>query len=185
MYKLEGVVKEGEHPQHRHSTGVIEIWKGRYNGKVVALKVLRVPPGDPQIRGIKSVSMSHGPSQVGLFDFVLTDGVAVLQGSGVDDTAQARKYSPFLRGIDDRVRLLPGIPLVQEREYHGLSEGEPRHRSVRSGQCIQANHTLPTLTRTYEQLSNVASGLLFVHTSRLVHGALRPVCWVLLSLTIF
>jgi len=132
-YKLEGVVKEGELPQHRQPTGMIEIWKGRYNDEAVALKVLRVPPGDPQIRGIKSVSTLFGPSRVGLFDYVLIDGVAVLQGSGIDDAAQARKYSPFLRGIDDCIRLLPGISLVQEREYHGLSEGGAERQSVRSG----------------------------------------------------
>jgi len=175
-YKLEGVIKEGEFPQHRHPTGVIEIWKGRYNGEVVALKVLRVPSGDPQIRGIKSVSISRGPSRFEPFASVLTDCVAILQGSCVDDAAQARKYSPFLRGIGDCVRLLPGISLVQEREYHGLFEGETRHQSVRSGRCIQANPTFLTLTSTNEQLSNVVSGLLFMHTSRLVHGALRPVC---------
>jgi len=61
LYKLEGVVKEGDIPKYRHPTGATEIWKGKYKGDVVALKVLRVPKDDPQMQGIKSVSMSRGP----------------------------------------------------------------------------------------------------------------------------
>ena len=53
-YKLKDMVKE-EGPAQRISQ-VTEIWKGRYNDKVVALKVLRVPRDDPQVGGIKSVS---------------------------------------------------------------------------------------------------------------------------------
>jgi len=111
---------------------VTEIWKGRYNGDVVALKVLRVPRDDPQMQGIKSVSTSRGLLVTGLV-VVLTDEAAVLQGGGANDAAQARKYSPFLRGIHDGLRLLPGIPLVRERKYHGLFEGETIYQSVRLG----------------------------------------------------
>lgn len=42
---------------------VTEIWKGKYNDEVVALKVLRVPRDSPQVRRTKSVSIScdsHG-----------------------------------------------------------------------------------------------------------------------------
>ena len=44
-YRLEGVVKEGDSAQQ--ISQVTEIWECRYNGEVVALKVLRVPRGDP------------------------------------------------------------------------------------------------------------------------------------------
>ena len=54
-------MKEGDIPKYRHPTGATEIWKGKYKGDVVALKVLRVPKDDPQMQGIKSVSMSRGP----------------------------------------------------------------------------------------------------------------------------
>ena len=53
-YRLEGVVKEGDRAQH--ISQIIDIWKGRYNDEVVALKVLRVPREDPQVGKIKSVS---------------------------------------------------------------------------------------------------------------------------------
>jgi hypothetical protein len=53
-YRLEDVVKGGG-PAQRISQ-VTEIWKGRYNDELVALKVLRVPREDPQVGGIKSVS---------------------------------------------------------------------------------------------------------------------------------
>jgi hypothetical protein len=46
---------KGGGPAQRISQ-VTEIWKGRYNDELVALKVLRVPRDDPQVGGIKSVS---------------------------------------------------------------------------------------------------------------------------------
>ena len=59
LYKLEGVTKEGDCAQR--ISQVTEIWKGRYNDEVVALKVLRVPRDDPHVQRTKSVSMSHDP----------------------------------------------------------------------------------------------------------------------------
>ena len=50
-------MKEGNHAQH--ITVVTEIWKGRYNNEVVALKILRMARDDPQIQRTKSVSVSH------------------------------------------------------------------------------------------------------------------------------
>ena len=178
-------MKEGDIPKYRHSTGVTEIWKGQYNGDVVALKVLRIPRDDPQMQGIKSVSTSRGPLVAGLFVVVLIDDVAVLQGGSVNDAAQARKYPPSLRGVHDGLRLLPGISLVRERKHHRLFEGETgsRYQSLRLGQYTRANSTLLTLTCPHEQLLGVIRGLLFLHKSRLVHGALRPVCRVSFLLT--
>ena len=49
-------MKEGDNPQHR--TLMTEIWKGRYNNEVIALKILRVPRDDPQIQRTKSVSVT-------------------------------------------------------------------------------------------------------------------------------
>ena len=53
-YKLDGVEKEGEYPQH--ISKATEIWKGRYEGKAVALKILRLPRDDPYIQRVKTVS---------------------------------------------------------------------------------------------------------------------------------
>lgn len=53
-YKLEGVEREGERAQR--NSKVTEIWKGKCNGEVVALKVLRVPRDDPQVQRTKTVS---------------------------------------------------------------------------------------------------------------------------------
>jgi len=82
-YKLEGVEKDGDLPQCIHPAGrVTEIWRGRHNGKVVALKII-TPLGESQVQEIKSVnilSVLLGGSLV-----VLTDGVAILQGSSVDE----------------------------------------------------------------------------------------------------
>ena len=83
-YKLEGVEKEGEFAQ-RNST-VAGVWRGRYDGKVVALKVLRVSQNDPDRQRIKSVSASCDLRR--LLAGFLKDGVAVLQRSGVDETVQ-------------------------------------------------------------------------------------------------
>jgi len=55
-YQLEGVEKEGECAQ-RISTAT-EIWKGRYMGEVVALKIPRVPRDSPYRQRTKSVSGS-------------------------------------------------------------------------------------------------------------------------------
>lgn len=40
-YQLEGITKEGDRPQSIFQD--TEIWKGRYNGEVVVLKILRGP----------------------------------------------------------------------------------------------------------------------------------------------
>ena len=58
-YKLEGVVKEGNHP-HRVSQ-VIDTWKGRYEGGVVALKVFEVSRQYPHILAFKTVSIAPDP----------------------------------------------------------------------------------------------------------------------------
>ena len=49
-------MKEGSRAQR--ISQVTEIWKGRYNDEVVALKILRVPRDDPHVHETKSVSMS-------------------------------------------------------------------------------------------------------------------------------
>ena len=126
-------MKEGEIPKYQHRSGVTEIWKGWYNGDVVALKVLRVSRDDSQMQRIKSVSTLRVTHRAGSF-VVLTDGVAILQGGGVNDAAQARKYPSFLRGVHDCRRPLPGISLVRQRKYHGLSEREARYQPIRSGE---------------------------------------------------
>ena len=69
-YKLEGIVREGEHSQH--ISEVIEIWKGRYQDEVVALKVLKVPHQGPHILGFKRVSMSRDPQEGGFLFVSLT-----------------------------------------------------------------------------------------------------------------
>jgi len=94
-YKLDGVEKEGECAQHNSKT---QIWKGRYKGDVVALKILRLPQEDPSIQRIESVSKSRDLRR--LLPVVLIGGVAALQGSGVDETTRTQKHHPVLRGID-------------------------------------------------------------------------------------
>ena len=58
-YKLEGVMRVGNHSQH--ISEVIEIWQGMYKDEVVALKVLKVSRQDPHHDGFKRVSMLHDP----------------------------------------------------------------------------------------------------------------------------
>ena len=58
-YQLEGVTKEGDHPQSTFQD--TKIWKGRYNGEVVVLKILRVPRVDSRSGKTKSVSTSSHP----------------------------------------------------------------------------------------------------------------------------
>lgn len=48
---------EGAYPQR--ASRVSEIWKGKYQGEEVALKVLRVLRGDPDIHRMTSVSASR------------------------------------------------------------------------------------------------------------------------------
>lgn len=141
-YKLEGVERKGEHPQHLSK--VAEIWKGGWNGEVVALKVLKVDRDDPHMQRVKSVSAVRSP------EVVLTDGVAVLQGSGADETVRTQECSPFLWGIDYGLRLLPRVSLVQKREHHGLSEDESRNQSIPAGQYALENHALLPLTCAWE-----------------------------------
>jgi len=55
-YELEGVKKEGDRAQR--VSKATEIWTGRYDDKMVAVKVLRVSQEDPSIQRAKSVSVS-------------------------------------------------------------------------------------------------------------------------------
>jgi len=60
-YNLEGVTKDGDCATRiSHLT---EIWRGRYNGEVVALKVFRVSQDDPHIQRTKGVRMSRDPRE--------------------------------------------------------------------------------------------------------------------------
>ena len=76
-------MKEGGHP--RSISRETEIWKGMYNGETVALKVLR-GRGD-YVRKTKSVSTLCDPQSGGWLVIALTDKIAVLRGSGVDEAA--------------------------------------------------------------------------------------------------
>jgi len=58
-YQLEGVTKDGEHPQS--TSQATEIWKGRHDGKLVAITVLKGPEGDFHVWNTKRVSMSGDP----------------------------------------------------------------------------------------------------------------------------
>ena len=53
-YQLEGVTKEEDHPQSIFQD--TEIWKGRYDGETVVLKVLRGPRVDSRAEKYNSVS---------------------------------------------------------------------------------------------------------------------------------
>ena len=52
-------MREEDHSEH--ISQAIEIWKGRYKGEVVALKVLKVSHQGPHILGFKSVSIRCDP----------------------------------------------------------------------------------------------------------------------------
>ena len=86
-YKLEGVEREGGHAQCLSQ--VTEIWKGTWDGKVVALKVLKVPRGDPGLQKTKSVSTPYDLWRIMVtWAIALTGGVAILQGSGIDEATR-------------------------------------------------------------------------------------------------
>ena len=81
-------MKEGGRAQR--ISQVTEIWKGRYNDEVVALKILRVPRDDPHVHETKSVSTTCSSPGVPSPSWHLTHGIAVLQGSSVDEADQTR-----------------------------------------------------------------------------------------------
>ena len=60
-YQLKSVAKEGDHPQS--SSKQTEVWKGWYNGEVVAIKILRGPEGDAHVRNTKRVSTICDPRE--------------------------------------------------------------------------------------------------------------------------
>ena len=57
--KLEGVVREEDRSQSFSPT--VEIWKGRYKGEVVALKVLKLSRHNPQRYKFETVSLPSDP----------------------------------------------------------------------------------------------------------------------------
>ena len=61
QYNLGGITREGD--VSKRISKVIEIWKGRYNDEVVALKVLKVSLQDPHILAFTSVSVPRDPGQ--------------------------------------------------------------------------------------------------------------------------
>jgi len=54
-YQLWGVKKTGSPKSVSQET---QVWKGKYNGELVALKVLRGPPDTYHLRETKSVSVA-------------------------------------------------------------------------------------------------------------------------------
>jgi len=54
-------VREGDYS--KQISQVVEIRKGRYKGKVVTLKVFKVPPQDPHVSTFKTVSVPRDPWQ--------------------------------------------------------------------------------------------------------------------------
>jgi len=54
-------VREGDYS--KNISQVIEIWKGRYKGKVITIKVFKVTPRDPHASTFKTVSVPRDPWQ--------------------------------------------------------------------------------------------------------------------------
>ena len=81
-YKLEGIVREGDHSQH--VSQAIEIWKGRYKDELVALKVLKISRQDPHISAFTRVSRPRDSWGRGLLIINLTDNTESVQGTGVN-----------------------------------------------------------------------------------------------------
>ena len=79
-------MREGSHS--RRISRAIEIWKGRYKDKTVALKVFKVSRQDPHILAFTSVSMPCDPQGGELFVVGLTDVIAALPGTSVHETTQ-------------------------------------------------------------------------------------------------
>ena len=69
-------MKEGNYP--KSTSQLTEIWKGRYDGEVVALKVLRGPGGDHCTWEAYEVSILCDSQSGELLVVVLTDEIAVL-----------------------------------------------------------------------------------------------------------
>jgi len=61
-YQLEGVTKEGDRPKSIFPD--TEIWEGKYDGKVVVLKVLRGPRVDSHMQKTDTVSTSSDPQSL-------------------------------------------------------------------------------------------------------------------------
>lgn len=150
-YKLEGVEKEGDCAYSR--SDVTEIWKGRYRGEFVALKILRVSQDNPEIPRAKSVRIFVRSSSEGWFVLNLTGTTAVLQGSCVDEAGQPLQHTSILWGINDSLRLLPGVSLVQKWKHYGVFEGESTSQSIQFGQCILISYR-PASAIAYQPFAN-------------------------------
>ena len=84
-YKLEGVVRNYA---AQHVSQMTEIWKARYSGREVAVKIVRVRQGDPLAQRVKRVSRLRNSRRRVFFGVVLTDGVGIVQRSSFDQGGQ-------------------------------------------------------------------------------------------------
>ena len=91
-----------------------------HESEVVALKVLRLSQDDPDVQTAQQVSVLRGSLVGGSFAIVLMDGVAVLRGSLGDEADRTRQDSPFLRSVNDHLRLLSGVSMVRKQQYRRL-----------------------------------------------------------------
>ncbi|KAF9789186.1 kinase-like domain-containing protein [Thelephora terrestris] len=142
-YKLEGVEEEGDEAQS--NSLVTEICKGRYNGGVVALKVLGVPQlrrrtgqcdlrNDPEVQAAKS----RFCKEVVLMKQINHDNI--LPFYGVSTT------------VSDFCLVFPWYSNGNIKDY--LKRKQDINR--------------------FNLLSGAVNGLQFLHGNRIVHGALRP-----------
>ena len=178
-YELRGVVRLGDGAQC--ASRVTEIWKGMYNGEVVALKILKLSGDNPEIELAKRVSTPRD-FRVGI-TFVLTMVQRFCAGAVLMKYSKHENILPFygvLTTISDFSLVFPWYKNGNIGEYLKNNPHVDRYQLV---SIFRQTARFQRSLESHEQLLGAINGLCILHHNKFIHGALRPVRETLFSFT--
>ena len=180
MYKLNGVVKEGLYARHNSQT--TEIWKGRYKGEEVALKVIRVSHDNSNKAKSVSISFDKGEECLSLIRRKLQQFCKEVVLMKQEEHDHILPFYGVSEGISEFCLV---FPLYQNGNIMEYLEKNPTTDRSDLASTFQLTAHYQRLLEFREQLLGAVSGLRFLHGVRLVHGALQPVSRTPCSLKVF
>ena len=157
--------------------GYADVWKGKYCGQDMAVKVVRTYSSD-DLRKIINV----GCTISGYFVLVTTFYTELLPRSRDGEIPSTSQCPAITRCIHVRESVRNGVRMDAKREYQSIRRSTSRSEQVQPRTSSVFNLAPVVLQLKSLQLVDVVNGLIYLHSNGMVHGNLKGVSFRSLEL---